>query len=136
MALKKQGMVRVFKYSGVDLPDPDPTMTLTEVRDFFANTGRSELTSAEVRGPEVVGTTQVFTLHRVTGTTGGVAACNPMRREARKDVLASTAALLRLSKKIGVTAIDERDGATLTRLTMNRGDSPCYLPSAVTPWIG
>jgi len=70
MALERQNLTRVFIYSGVRLPDPDAGMQPVAVRDFFAAAGRPELSSAEVRGPEIVGNEQQFTLHRAVGTKG------------------------------------------------------------------
>ena len=68
--MEKTTLTRVFQYSGIKLPDPDNTMSPIGVRDFFAMAGRPELSSAEVRGPEVVGNELVYTLHRAVGTKG------------------------------------------------------------------
>lgn len=70
MAIERLNLTRVFLYSGVRLPDPDAGMQPIAVRDFFAAAGRPELSSAEVRGPEIVGNEQQFTLHRAVGTKG------------------------------------------------------------------
>ena len=70
MALERNNLTRVFIYSGVRLPDPDAGMQPVAVRDFFAAAGRPELSSAEVRGPEIIGNEQQFTLHRAVGTKG------------------------------------------------------------------
>jgi len=136
MALKKQMMTRVFNYAGVRLPDPDPTMSLTEVRDFFANTGRPELTSAEVRGPEAVGTEQVYTLHRVTGTKGSQRLCHPMTRATRRQNTAAATDLQKLARKRDAAAFDEQgNGPALTRLAENVGRSAVFLPSGAVRWI-
>lgn len=68
--LQKTHLNRVFNYSGMELPDPDITLSPIEVRDLFAATGSPELGTAEVRGPEVVGDRMVYTFHRAVGTKG------------------------------------------------------------------
>jgi len=70
MALQRQELRRVFIYSGVTLPDPDPALRPEEVRDLLAAAGRPDLSSAEIRGPEAVGDELHFTLHRAVGTKG------------------------------------------------------------------
>jgi len=64
-----QDLIRSFAYNSVKLADPSPSMTLAQVRDFYAMT-YPELTSAEIEGPAAVGNTQVFTFRRAVGTKG------------------------------------------------------------------
>lgn len=70
MALQRQELRRVFLYSGVTLPDPDPALRPEQVRDLLAAAGRPDLSSAEIRGPETVGDELHFTFHRAVGTKG------------------------------------------------------------------
>src|SRR5688500_3466743 len=70
MALQRQQLRRVFLYSGVTHPDPDPTMTPVQVRDLLATLDRPDLSTAEIRGPETVGDDLHFTFHRAVGTKG------------------------------------------------------------------
>jgi len=136
MALKKQVLTRVFNYAGVRLPDPDPTMSLADVRNFFASTGRPELTSAEVRGPDVVGTEQVYTLHRVTGTKGAPVHCTPFARSTKAQTKAAKAGLQRLDRKHESAAFDlGTSGPAVTHLAANKGASPVFLPSSAVRWI-
>lgn len=138
MALTKQMMTRVFNYAGVRLPDPDPTMSLTEVRDFFASTGRPELTSAEVRGPEVIGAEQVYTLHRVTGTKGATPASCTLtltHQVSAKARRLAAADLDRLRNKRQREPLSRTDAAAIDQLTTNRGATPVFLPAQVQTWI-
>lgn len=70
MSIQRQELIRVFMYAGVRLPDPGPEISPVAARDFFAAAGRPELSSAEVRGPEIVGNEMQYTLHRAVGTKG------------------------------------------------------------------
>jgi len=70
MALQRQELRRVFIYSGVMLPDPDPALRPDLVRDLLAAAGRPDLSSAEIRGPETVGDELHYTFHRAVGTKG------------------------------------------------------------------
>lgn len=60
---------REFRYNAVRLGDPAPTMTLTQVRDFYSNV-HPELTSADIDGPELMGGKHVYTFRRAVGTKG------------------------------------------------------------------
>lgn len=60
---------REFRYNAVKLADPSPAMTLTQVRDFFANV-YPEITSADIDGPELAGGKQIYTFRRAVGTKG------------------------------------------------------------------
>ena len=64
-----QAVNRVFSYSGVMLPDPDPAMTPQEVKDYFTNI-YPELVNASIEGGDFDGTNQQFTFRRGTGTKG------------------------------------------------------------------
>ncbi len=89
MTLERQILTRVFIYAGLEMPDPDPTMQPVAVRDFFAAAGRPELSSAEVRGPEVVGNQLQFTLHRAVGTKGQQATADTATTAEEKLELAN-----------------------------------------------
>lgn len=60
---------RLFRYSGLVLPDPDPSLGIEAVISIFAST-YPEITTAAVNGPEVVDGKQVYTLQKAIGTKG------------------------------------------------------------------
>ena len=62
-------LTREFRYNGVRLADPSPNFTLDQVRDFYANT-YPEILNADIDGPNVEGTQQVYTFRRAVGTKG------------------------------------------------------------------
>jgi PRTRC genetic system protein C len=45
---------RIFSYSGIHLPDPNPRLSADEVKAIYANT-YPELATAVINGPEAVG---------------------------------------------------------------------------------
>ncbi|WLE60260.1 PRTRC system protein C [Burkholderia plantarii] len=67
--MKIDTLLREFSYNGAKLPDPAPTFTPDQVREFYAQT-YPELTNAEVEGPIVKGSRNVFTFRRAVGTKG------------------------------------------------------------------
>lgn len=67
-AMQRQEITRVFIYGALRLPDPAPTMTTLEVRDLYAASGRPELSSAQINGPELIGNEHHYTFHRAVGT--------------------------------------------------------------------
>lgn len=69
MTITTQELQREFKYNSVKLPDPNPTFTLSQVRDFFANI-YPEITSADIEGPEVLGSKNIYSFRRAVGTKG------------------------------------------------------------------
>lgn len=62
-------LTREFRYNGVNLADPSPAFTLEQVRDLYANT-YPEILNADIDGPTVEGTQQVYTFRRAVGTKG------------------------------------------------------------------
>lgn len=60
---------REFKYNSVKLADPNPALSLVQVRDFFANV-YPEIISADIEGPEMIGNKQVYSFRRAVGTKG------------------------------------------------------------------
>jgi PRTRC genetic system protein C len=64
-----QTLTREFRYNGVVLPDPGQALSLTQVRDFYANV-YPEITSADIEGPQQTGGKQIYTFRRAVGTKG------------------------------------------------------------------
>ncbi|HEX2918258.1 MAG TPA: PRTRC system protein C [Edaphobacter sp.] len=68
-ALKTQVLLREFYYNGVRVPDPDPEMTVEQVRDLLTP-NFPEIATASVSGPEDTGTELRYTFSRAIGTKG------------------------------------------------------------------
>jgi PRTRC genetic system protein C len=60
---------REFTYNGIKLPDPNPTMSIEQVRDAYAP-AYPELTTAAVEGPEATGDKLVYRFVRAVGSKG------------------------------------------------------------------
>jgi PRTRC genetic system protein C len=61
---------RKFVYNGTDLPDPNPSLNVEEVRNILAES-HPELATAAIDGPKVKeGGVQVYTFVRSAGTKG------------------------------------------------------------------
>ena len=67
--MKVTTLKRVFKYSGMSLPDPSADMTPEEVRDLYSATD-AELATASIEGPETTGTQLVYSFRKAVGTNG------------------------------------------------------------------
>lgn len=67
--IKVQSLSRVFVYSGVRLPDPNPELTVEEVRDMYV-VDYPELATAAVEGPTPVNDSMEYTFTRAVGTKG------------------------------------------------------------------
>jgi PRTRC genetic system protein C len=62
-------LVREFTYNGVKLPDPNPGITLEEVRAVYANQ-YPDLATASITGPETDGGKLRYSFVRAIGTKG------------------------------------------------------------------
>jgi PRTRC genetic system protein C len=69
--MQTQELIRAFKHGSVALPDPSPSFTIGQVRDFYANV-YPELLNADIEGPETVGNKQTYTFRRAVGTKGNL----------------------------------------------------------------
>lgn len=69
--MKTEALQREFRYNSVKLADPAPAFTVQQVRDFYANT-YPEIVNADIEGPEMAGSKQVYTFRRAVGTKGCV----------------------------------------------------------------
>ena len=67
--LKVAALPREFYYNGTKIPDPNPNMSVEQVRDML--TPRfPELATATIKGPEDMGTEQRITFVRAIGEKG------------------------------------------------------------------
>jgi len=62
-------MVREFRYDEIRLPDPNPRLSVDEVRTAFSAT-YPEIATAAVTGPEAVGNKLVYHFAKAIGTKG------------------------------------------------------------------
>jgi PRTRC genetic system protein C len=60
---------RAFRYSGLVLPDPDPSLGIEAVRSVYASS-YPEITTAAVSGPELVDRKHFYTFKTAVGTKG------------------------------------------------------------------
>lgn len=67
--MKTVVMRREFSFQGVKLPDPNPQMSVEDVRGLLAMQ-YPEIATAAVSGPEAVGETLRFTFERAIGSKG------------------------------------------------------------------
>ncbi len=69
MALTISRMARTFQFSGVRLPDPNPSMAVDEVKALYT-AQYPELATAVVNGPEAVGDKMRYVFERAIGSKG------------------------------------------------------------------
>ena len=60
---------RLFRYAGLNLPDPDERLDVESVRILYAAT-YPEITTAALAGPETVDGKLVYTFTKAVGTKG------------------------------------------------------------------
>ncbi len=68
--MEKRLIERIFEYSGMRLNDPDPTMNLEDVKNFYTAV-YPELSQAIIEEPVRRGDTLVYAIKRAVGTKGG-----------------------------------------------------------------
>lgn len=69
MALSVARMTRIFQFHGIRLPDPNPAMSVEEVKALYA-TQYPELATAVVNGPEALSDKMRYTFDRAIGSKG------------------------------------------------------------------
>ncbi len=69
MTLKTTLLPREFVYNGAKIPDPNPEMTVEQVRDLLT-AAYPEISTAAVSGPEDAGKTLRYTFTRAIGSKG------------------------------------------------------------------
>lgn len=67
--MEKRHLVREFVYNGIKLPDPNPDMSLEQVREVYSP-GYPELTTAAIEGPEVTNDMLIYRFVRAVGAKG------------------------------------------------------------------
>lgn len=69
MTLKTTLLPREFVYNGAKIPDPNPDMTVEQVRDLLT-AAYPEISTAAVSGPEDAGRCLRYTFTRAIGSKG------------------------------------------------------------------
>jgi PRTRC genetic system protein C len=69
MPLTITKMTRLFTFNGIRLPDPNPSMSVDEVKALYS-AQYPELATAVVNGPEAVGDKMRYTFERAIGSKG------------------------------------------------------------------
>jgi PRTRC genetic system protein C len=69
MPLTITKMTRLFSFNGIRLPDPNPNMSVDEVKALYS-AQYPELATAVVNGPEAVGDKMRYTFERAIGSKG------------------------------------------------------------------
>ena len=67
--VKVEQLERSFTYNGLRLPDPDPSLTIEQVRDMYVSS-YPELATAAVEGPSPVGGRMEYKFTRAVGVKG------------------------------------------------------------------
>lgn len=67
--MKIEIATREFSFNGVRLPDPNPSMTVEQVRECYC-LAYPEITTAAIEGPEAVGSKLVYRFVRAIGSKG------------------------------------------------------------------
>jgi PRTRC genetic system protein C len=67
--LKASPLVREFYYNGSRIPDPNPSLSVDQVRDFLTPM-YPEIATASVTGPEDADTATRYTFARAIGSKG------------------------------------------------------------------
>ena len=60
---------RVFEFNGVRLPDPDPKLTVEEIRSLYSHE-YPDIATASIAGPEAVGDKLRYQFTRAIGSKG------------------------------------------------------------------
>ncbi len=69
MPLTITKMTRLFTFNGIRLPDPNPNMSVDEVKALYS-AQYPELATAVVNGPEAVGDKMRYSFQRAIGSKG------------------------------------------------------------------
>ena len=69
VTLKTNLLPREFLYNGAKIPDPNPAMTVEQVRDLLT-AAYPEISTAAVSGPEDAGKSLRYTFTRAIGSKG------------------------------------------------------------------
>lgn len=97
---------RKFKYNSVTLPDPNPSLSPDQIREFYA-TQFPELNNAVVEGPITKGRVATWTFTRAAGAKGAGSQVVPL---GAADVV-RRARLPNISTQSAALAIAAREGA-------------------------
>jgi PRTRC genetic system protein C len=67
--MQSERLERRFRFSGIELPDPDKLLDVESVRSLYC-AAYPELATAAITGPEAIGDKLVYTFSKSIGTKG------------------------------------------------------------------
>jgi PRTRC genetic system protein C len=67
--MEAKPLARSFEFNGMRLPDPNPKLSVEEVRALYAHQ-YPDIATAAITGPEAVGDKLVYRFTRAIGTKG------------------------------------------------------------------
>ena len=67
--MEAKPLSRCFEFNGMRLPDPNPKLSVEEVRTLYAHQ-YPDIATAAITGPEAVGDKLVYRFTRAIGTKG------------------------------------------------------------------
>ncbi len=67
--MESRVLTRFFEVNGQKLPDPNPQLTVEEVRTFYTHEF-PEIATASITGPEVIGAKLLYRFSRAIGSKG------------------------------------------------------------------
>jgi len=67
--MESRVLTRFFEVNGQKLPDPNPQLTVEEVRTFYTHEF-PDIATASITGPEVIGDKLLYRFSRAIGSKG------------------------------------------------------------------
>jgi PRTRC genetic system protein C len=67
--MESRVLTRFFEVNGQKLPDPNPQLTVEEVRTFYSHEF-PDIATASITGPEVIGDKLLYRFSRAIGSKG------------------------------------------------------------------
>jgi PRTRC genetic system protein C len=67
--MESRVLTRFFEVNGQKLPDPNPQLTVEEVRTFYSHEF-PDIATASITGPEVIGDKFLYRFSRAIGSKG------------------------------------------------------------------
>lgn len=132
--MERTTLIRVFMADGVQLADPNPTASVTDAVRILAASGRPDLATAEIRGPEAKAGRSVYTLHRAVGTKGAASRVEVMQRRLAAVDKAAAAAGQTLTENHAVGKAFM--GLLTPGGSLKEGAQQLTLPASCLPCLG
>lgn len=122
-------VARVFVYNGMQLPDPDGSLSPAKVKDFYAGM-YPELVTAEVSSGVENGNSLEFKFIKATGTKGRASKAQPV--EADRPFVERLQAAAKNQQVNSKKASQKRMSAELFKALSQKGQA-LQMPSSAVP---